>query len=71
MRGTMLPHKALASALLRLTQGVAFLLYGVGKFRGGLSSFAGGLEQRCAEKFAPRAAGIGYTARCAVGLETT
>jgi thiosulfate dehydrogenase (quinone) large subunit len=39
-------HRETAYALLRVTLGVIFLFYGVGKFMGGVSNFAGGMSQR-------------------------
>ena len=36
--------------LLRVTMGVIFLFYGVGKFRGGLTNFVGGMNQHFAGK---------------------
>jgi thiosulfate dehydrogenase [quinone] large subunit len=43
-------HREAAYALLRVTLGVIFLFYGVGKFMGGIGNFAGGMEQRFAGK---------------------
>jgi thiosulfate dehydrogenase [quinone] large subunit len=43
-------HKATAYALLRVTFGVVFLFYGIGKFMRGLGSFSGGTQQRFAGK---------------------
>lgn len=39
-------HRELAYALLRITAGVMFFFYGVGKFIGGVDNFAGGLAER-------------------------
>lgn len=38
-------HREAAYALLRVTLGVVFLFYGVGKFMGGVGNFAAGMEQ--------------------------
>ena len=38
-------HRDLAHALLRITVGVMFLFYGIGKFRGGLFAFSHGMTQ--------------------------
>jgi uncharacterized membrane protein YphA (DoxX/SURF4 family) len=38
-------HRDLAHALLRVTLGVIFLFYGIGKFRGGVSQFAHGMTK--------------------------
>lgn len=43
-------HKATAYALLRVTFGVVFLFYGIGKFMRGLGTFSGGMQQRFAGK---------------------
>lgn len=43
-------HRGMAYAMLRVTMGVIFLFYGVGKFIGGLSVFVGGMNQRFAGK---------------------
>ena len=43
-------HREAAYALLRVTLGVIFLFYGIGKFIGGVGSFAAGTEQRFAGK---------------------
>jgi thiosulfate dehydrogenase (quinone) large subunit len=43
-------HREAAYALLRVTLGVIFLFYGVGKFAGGIGGFAAGMEQRFAGK---------------------
>lgn len=39
-------HRETAYALLRVTMGVIFLFYGIGKFMGGLTNFVGGMNQR-------------------------
>ena len=43
-------HREVAYALLRVTMGVIFLFYGIGKFVGGLSNFVGSMNQRFAGK---------------------
>ena len=43
-------HREAAYALLRVTLGVIFLFYGVGKFMGGIGGFADGMQQRFAGK---------------------
>ncbi|HYG79971.1 MAG TPA: DoxX family protein [Pyrinomonadaceae bacterium] len=43
-------HREIAYALLRVTLGVIFLFYGIGKFMGGIGGFATGMEQRFAGK---------------------
>jgi len=43
-------HREIAYALLRITVGVMFLFYGVGKFMGGVGNFAGGMAQHFAGK---------------------
>ena len=43
-------HRETAYSLLRVTIGVIFLFYGVGKFIGGLTNFVGGMNQRFAGK---------------------
>jgi thiosulfate dehydrogenase (quinone) large subunit len=43
-------HREAAYALLRVTLGMIFLFYGVGKFIGGVSGFADGMQQRFAGK---------------------
>jgi thiosulfate dehydrogenase [quinone] large subunit len=43
-------HKATAYALLRVTLGIVFLFYGLGKFMLGFGNFAGGMQQRFAGK---------------------
>lgn len=46
-------HRALAYALLRITVGVMFLSYGIGKFVMGPARFAVGLRERLAESVLP------------------
>jgi len=46
----MFNHREAAYALLRVTVGVMFLFFGIGKFVGGIGNFAGGMEQRFAGK---------------------
>jgi thiosulfate dehydrogenase (quinone) large subunit len=43
-------HREIAYALLRITVGVMFLFFGVGKFLGGVGNFAGGMAQQFAGK---------------------
>lgn len=43
-------HREAAYALLRVTLGVIFLFYGIGKFMGGIGNFAGGMNQRFSGK---------------------
>ncbi len=43
-------HRETAYGLLRVTMGVIFLFYGIGKFIGGLTNFVGGMNQRFAGK---------------------
>lgn len=43
-------HREVAYALLRVTMGVIFLFYGIGKFMGGISNFAGSMNQHFAGK---------------------
>jgi uncharacterized membrane protein YphA (DoxX/SURF4 family) len=43
-------HRETAYALLRVTMGVIFLFYGIGKFMGGISNFVGGMNQRFSGK---------------------
>jgi thiosulfate dehydrogenase [quinone] large subunit len=38
-------HREIAYALLRVTMGVIFLFFGIGKFMGGISNFVGGMNQ--------------------------
>src|SRR5881227_224406 len=46
----MFNHREAAYALLRVTLGVVFLFYGVGKLMGGVGSFAAGMEKHFAGK---------------------
>jgi thiosulfate dehydrogenase (quinone) large subunit len=39
-------HREAAYALLRVTPGVIFLFYGIGKFMGGIDNVADGMQQR-------------------------
>jgi hypothetical protein len=39
-------NREIGYALMRITYGVIFLFYGIGKFRGGLSNFVGGMNQQ-------------------------
>jgi thiosulfate dehydrogenase [quinone] large subunit len=43
-------HREIAYALLRVTLGVVFLFSGIGKFKGGLANFAGGMLQQFSGK---------------------
>jgi uncharacterized membrane protein YphA (DoxX/SURF4 family) len=43
-------HRETAYALLRVTMGVIFLFYGVGKFRSGVGSFVGTMNQQFSGK---------------------
>jgi len=43
-------NREVAYALLRVTMGVIFLFYGIGKFMGGLGNFVGGMTQHFAGK---------------------
>jgi thiosulfate dehydrogenase [quinone] large subunit len=43
-------HRESAYALLRITLGVIFLFYGIGKFSAGLGNFVGGMNQHFAGK---------------------
>lgn len=43
-------HREAAYALLRITLGVIFLFYGIGKFMGGMTSFVGGMNQQFSGK---------------------
>jgi uncharacterized membrane protein YphA (DoxX/SURF4 family) len=49
-KGGCVNHREAAYALLRVTMGVIFLFYGVGKFMGGLGNFVGGMNQRFSGK---------------------
>jgi thiosulfate dehydrogenase [quinone] large subunit len=46
-------HREAAYALLRITLGVIFLFYGVGKFMAGIGAFAAGTNQHFAGKLPP------------------
>src|ERR1041384_53688 len=73
-------HRSVAYALLRVTLGVVFLFFGVGKFAGGIANFAGGMNEHFSGKlpsmfvlpFAEVILGtlilIGLGARIALGL---
>ena len=43
-------NRPVAYLLTRITDGLIFLFYGVGKFRGGLSNFVGGMNQQFSGK---------------------
>jgi thiosulfate dehydrogenase [quinone] large subunit len=43
-------HREAAYALLRVTLGLIFLFYGIGKFIGGIGNFVGGMNQHFAGK---------------------
>ena len=43
-------NRNVAYALLRVTLGVVFLFFGIGKFAGGVANFAGGMSERFAGK---------------------
>ena len=43
-------ERKVAYVLTRITYGVIFLFYGIGKFRGGLSNFVGGMNQQFSGK---------------------
>src|SRR5713226_9633480 len=43
-------HREAAYALLRVTLGIIFLFYGIGKFVGGISNFVGGMNQQFSGK---------------------
>jgi thiosulfate dehydrogenase [quinone] large subunit len=43
-------HREAAYALLRVTLGVIFLFFGIGKFMGGIANFADGMNQHFAGK---------------------
>jgi thiosulfate dehydrogenase [quinone] large subunit len=43
-------HREIGYALLRVTMGVIFLFYGIGKFMGGVGNFVGGMNQRFSGK---------------------
>lgn len=46
----MFNYREAAYALLRVTVGVMFLFFGIGKFVGGIGNFAGGMNQRFSGK---------------------
>lgn len=48
-------HQEIAYALLRITVGVMFLFFGVGKFVQGLPKFVSGMEERFAQSWLPQA----------------
>jgi thiosulfate dehydrogenase (quinone) large subunit len=43
-------HRETAYALLRVTMGVIFLFFGIGKFIGGIGNFVGGMNQHFSGK---------------------
>ena len=43
-------HREAAYALLRITLGMIFLFYGIGKFMSGITSFVGGMNQQFSGK---------------------
>src|SRR5205814_8991179 len=43
-------HRETAYALLRVTMGVIFLFFGIGKFMGGIGNFVGGMNQHFSGK---------------------
>jgi len=43
-------HREAAYALLRITMGVIFLFFGIGKFMGGIGNFVGGMNQHFSGK---------------------
>jgi hypothetical protein len=43
-------HREIAYALMRITLGVVFLFYGIGKFMGGIGNFVGGMNQQFSGK---------------------
>jgi thiosulfate dehydrogenase (quinone) large subunit len=43
-------NRTCAYVLTRITYGVIFLFYGIGKFRGGLANFVGGMNQQFSGK---------------------
>lgn len=47
---TEMHHREIGYALMRITFGVIFLFYGVGKFMAGLSNFVGGVNQQFSGK---------------------
>src|ERR1051325_2161803 len=50
VRDSKMKHRETAYGLLRVTLGVIFLFYGVGKFIGGLANFVGGMNQHFSGK---------------------
>ncbi len=46
-------HREIAYALLRVTVGIMFLFFGVGKLLGGVGGFTGGMVERFAGSFLP------------------
>ncbi len=46
-------HREIAYALLRVTVGIMFLFFGVGKLLGGVGGFTGGMLERFADSFLP------------------
>lgn len=46
-------HREIAYALLRMTVGIMFLFFGVGKLLGGVGGFTGGMAERFAGSFLP------------------
>jgi len=46
-------HREIAYALLRVTVGMMFLFFGVGKLLGGVGGFTGGMVERFAGSFLP------------------
>jgi len=43
-------HREIAYGLLRITTGLIFLFYGIGKFMGGIGNFVGGMNQQFSGK---------------------
>src|SRR5207244_10752846 len=43
-------HREVAYAFLRVTLGLIFLFYGIGKFMGGISNFVGGMNRQFSGK---------------------
>ena len=43
-------NREIGYALMRITYGVIFLFYGIGKFKGGLSNFVGAMNQQFSGK---------------------
>jgi len=50
LRSLHMKHREIAYALMRITLGVIFLFYGIGKFMGGISNFVGGMNQQFSGK---------------------